>query len=496
MANQHVPHTDLRKAGLAAALVVGLLLAAGMAVVVLMRPSPAPTPQGTRPPPGGSGPEVPPDIVDRGVSTRTAKVQFADRNDPGRAAGMIEWASLEPVSQVEKLLTEPRGYVYLRDGGLIVVSSRSGRLNTAPKVEEPQSGRFEGGVTLKLYPAGADPKTDQPSLTATSDTLDFDMPSASIATTGPFNVVSTSFDIDGRGMRLIVNQVEEGVERFEVAHVTKVLFRPDAKDPFAPKDGAARTPGAKPAAKGPDRLRTYRAVIDGAVKLTQAGRVMSAERVEAWAHLVNNRFPQGAIGRFGPDPIPAAPGAVAPAEKPDAAARSAITGEWTGRLVVTPVNDNGENAQPKEFGDNKLALRLHAGQTPVTVHDESFKGRMTAARVDFGATSRDLTLASTPSMPVEIDVDGTGKLVGKGAAVNLGTGKVDLTGGGTLTPAPAALARATDSTPEANPAPASKPPSLTAAPTTLHFNNTLALQFATAGNFITPDLRSANITGG
>ncbi|HYC99594.1 MAG TPA: hypothetical protein VEB22_00070, partial [Phycisphaerales bacterium] len=289
MANQPVPHTDLRKAGLAAALVVGLLLAAGMAVVVLTRPAPAPAPRPAGPAPG-SGPEVPPDIVDRGVSTRTAKVQFADRNDPGRAAGMIEWSSLEPVSQVEKLLTEPRGYVYLRDGGLIVVSSRSGRLNTTPKVEEPQSGRFEGGVTLKLYPAGADPKTDLPSLTATSETLDFDMPSASIATTGPFKLVSTSFDIDGRGMRLIVNQVEEGIERFEVAHVTKVLFRPDAKDPFSPKDGATKSTGAKPTAKGPDRFRTYRAVLDGAVKLTQAGRVMTAERVEAWAHLVNNRF--------------------------------------------------------------------------------------------------------------------------------------------------------------------------------------------------------------
>ncbi|HYD01260.1 MAG TPA: hypothetical protein VEB22_08545, partial [Phycisphaerales bacterium] len=197
------------------------------------------------------------------------------------------------------------------------------------------------------------------------------------------------------------------------------------------------------------------------------------------------------------EPVAPAPGANAASAKPSdpAAPETTITGEWTGRLVVTPVSVSGENAQPKEFGDNKLAVRLHAGQAPVRVQDDAFKGRMTAARVDFGATTRELTLASTPAIPVEIDVDGTGKLVGKGAAVNLGTGKVDLIGGGTLTPAPAALARATAPAAPETTSPTTNPD---AAPptTTLNFSNTLVLQFATVGNFITPDLKTADIKGG
>ncbi|MBY0396194.1 MAG: hypothetical protein K2X91_06960, partial [Thermoleophilia bacterium] len=383
-------HTDLKKAGLAAALAVALLLAAGLSVVVFTRRhAPRPTPPADE----TARREVPPDIAETGMQTERARVQFADKQDPGRAAGMIEWARLEPISQMEKRLTEPRGYVYMRDGGLVVVSSRTGRLNTMPKSQEPQSGRFEGGVTLQLFPAGTDPKADPPTLTAKSDSLDFDLPSASASTAGHFTVNSTSIDIDGSGMRLVANQVEEGIERFEVAHVNSVVIRPDARDPVQSKgltgtQPARATPGS---VRGPDHRRTYRAVIDGAVRIAQAGRVMTAERAEAWAHLLNNRLEPGAIGRFGPDPsltgscpdtgdpnnaVLSAPPAATVAEKnpappappmPPSPADSTITATWTGRMVVTPVAGTGEGAQPPELDGNKVGLRLHAGgaQQPV-----------------------------------------------------------------------------------------------------------------------------------
>ncbi|MDP1661853.1 MAG: hypothetical protein Q8L55_08040, partial [Phycisphaerales bacterium] len=501
MPQQHAPQTDLRKAGLAAALCVGLLLAAGLAVVVLTRrpPAPVPTPGGTQ---GAPAPEIPPDLAGKGPGTGTARVQFADRSDPARAAGMIEWASLEPVSPTEKLLTEPRGYIYLRGGGLILVSSKSGRLNTTPKVDEPQSGRFEGGVTLKLFPEGTDPKVDPPTLTAASDTLDFDIPSASIATTGPFTMHSTAVDLDGSGMRLIVNQVEEGIERFEIAQVKRFLFRPDARDPLAGNQPGAKTAAAdKSKSNKPDRLRTYRAVIDGAVKLTQGGegRTMTADRVEAWAHLVNNRLAPGAIGRFGPNiPATAAPGTPpgTPATQQTPPGDSTISGTWTGRLVVTPVGETGEHAQPSEFGQNKLALRLHAGQAPVAVHDEAFKGTMTAARVDLGATTRTLTLASTPAMPVEITAAGAGNVTARSATVDFGTGRIDLAGGGTLNPAAAALARTSLKGTGASAPAADTGTNGTDGATSLAFDNTLTLNFATEGDFITPNVRSARIAGG
>jgi lipopolysaccharide export system protein LptA len=479
---------------MAAALCVGLLLAAGLAVVVLTR-RPHTPPANPNVKPTTPNPEVPPDIAAKGPGTKTARVQFADRTDPSRAAGMIEWASLEPVSQVEKLLTEPRGYIYLRDGGLVIVSSKSGKLNTTPKSEEPQSGRFEGGVTLKLFPVGVDSKTEQPTLTATSDSLDFDIPSASMAATGKFTLRSTMVDIDGSGMRLIVNQIEEGIERFEVAHVDEVVFRPDAKDPLAGKTSATPTqPGeaaAKPQPKGPDRLRTYRTVIDGAVKLTQTGRTMTADRVEAWAHLVNNRIPEGAIGRLGPETAatpekkPGTPVATAAANAPD----PTVHGKWTGRMVVTPVTDTGDNAQPREFGENKIALRLLAGTEPVKVIDDAFKGTMTAARIDFGATTRELTLGSTPAMPVTITTESAGTMNGAGGTVNLGTGRVKLDGPGKINPAASALAKA------APPPAASAKPAEPAA-TELCFQQSLTLEFATVGDFITRDARKATIKGG
>lgn len=507
MAKTPDQHTDLRKAGLAVSLVVGLLLAAGVTVVVLMRKPPQRDNPASKPVAKPNQPEVTPDIANQGISTGTARVQFADKKDPSRAAGMIEWSKLEPLSQIEKILTEPRGYVYLRDGGLIVISSKSGRLNTTPKAEEPQSGRFEGGVTLKLYPAGYDPKIDQPTLTAESDSLDFDLPSASIATTGPFKVRSTSFDIDGSGMRMIANQVEEGIERFEVAKVKKVTIRPDAKDPVA---AASLTPN-QPARDTPNNrttqhLRTYRAVISGAVKLTQAGRVMTADRVESWAHLVNNKLPAGAIGRLGPDPaiIGSCPDTgedailSADPDKPGKQATSAlpppnpnappidntITGEWTGPLVVIPVGETGENAQPAEFGANKLALRLHAGATPVKIQDPAFKGTLEAARIDFGATTRELAMKGTPLVPVQIHTADAGALTCTSATLNLGTGEAGLVGPGTLRPAASAVAKAAPSAQQATPA------------TTLDFAKTLDLKFGTVGNWIDRTVRTAKVTGG
>lgn len=506
MARQPVPHTDLRKAGLAAALIVGLLLTAGLAVVVFTRRRAPANPADKTPTP--TQPEIAPDIADTGIQTGSARVQFADKKDPGRAAGMIEWAKLEPISQVEKRLTEPRGYVYMRDGGLVVITSKTGRLNTTPKVQEPQSGRFEGGVTLELFPAGTDPKSDKPTLVAKSDSLDFDMPSASISTTGPFTVTSTAVDIDGSGMRLIANQLEEGIERFEVAKVNKVTIRPDAKDPrsssgLTTEQTARATPAGTP--KGPDRLRTYRAVIEGGVKLIQGQRTLTAERAEAWAHLVNNRLPDGAIGLLGPEPATAGADKK-PSEQPFPIPTPAdgtdttITGTWTGRMVVTPVTDTGEGAMPAEFKDNKAALRLNAGQTPVTVQDEAFKGSMTAARLDFGATSRTLTLHATPLMPVHIDTASAGSLVCKGATIDLGKGQIDLTGPGDLIPAPSAIAKASTTTP---PAAAQSLPKTAAAlagegnvPTNLTFAQQLTLNFRTAGNWITPDAESATIKGG
>lgn len=500
-------------------MVVGLLLAAGLAVVVMTRTRSPSSP--AAPQPGTGQPEIPPDVADTGIQTGNARVQFADKKDPGRAAGMIEWTKLEPISQVEKRLIEPRGYIYMRDGGVVIVSSKSGRLNTNPKVQEPQSGRFEGGVTVELFPAGFDPKSDKPTLTAKSESLDFDIPSASVSTTGAFTVRSTSFDIDGSGMRLIANQLEEGIERFEVARVTKVLIRPDAKDPITSAgltstQPARATPGANNA---PDKLRTYRAVIDGAVRLTQGRRVMTAERAEAWAHLVNNRLPEGAIGRLGPDPaltgscpdtedgntvLSAAPAAdkkpvpssqPLPIPTPASGEDTTITGSWTGRLVVTPVGETGEGAVPSEFKDNKAALRLDAGPSPVTVFDEGFKGTLSAARLDFGATTRVLTLASTPAMQVHIDTASAGSLVCKNATVDLGKGQIDLTGPGELIPAPSALAKTsltTQGTP-ASPARASEKP---AVPTNLTFANALTLNFRTVGNWITRDAKSASVKGG
>ncbi|MFT3686196.1 MAG: hypothetical protein QM783_14950 [Phycisphaerales bacterium] len=523
MAQPPVPQSDMRKAGLAAAMVVALLLAAGLSVVVFTRRH-APKPK----PAIADAPrqEIPPDVAETGIQTDKARVQFADKKDPGRAAGMIEWSKLEPITALEKRLTEPRGYIYLRDGGMILVSSHTGKLNTTPKSQEPQSGRFEGGVVLQLFPAGTDPKADKPTLTATSESLDFDLPSASASTTGEFSVRSTAIDIDGSGARIVANQVEEGIERFEVARVKSVVIRPDAKDPIhsnglTSTEPARATPGS---GRGPEHRRTYRAVIENAVSIMQAGRTMSAERAEVWAHLVNNRLEEGSVGRFGPDPfmtgscpdtgdpanavLSAVPGGE-PIKKPvdqtprqpaAGAKDSTITATWKGRMVVTPVGPTGEGAQPEELKDEKVALRLHAGgpNQPVRVTDDSMKGQFTAARVDVGATTRQFAMTSTPAIPVHVETQSAGTLECPSALVKLGEGVIDLTGPGVLRPSAAALAGGAVPVPGAAPAPTpgqvSKPAPTPA--TTLSFDKALSLKFATIGDWITPDARKATITGG
>jgi len=95
--------------------------------------------------------------------------------------------------------------------------------------------------------------------------------------------------------------MNEGAERLELLRIektTSLVFKPEKKDtPAAAPAATPATPGAAPTeavARAPIET-LYSVWCEKAVKVEQATRTLTGERLEAWVRLVGQRAPPGAL---------------------------------------------------------------------------------------------------------------------------------------------------------------------------------------------------------
>ena len=89
-----------------------------------------------------------PDITDveKGESI---VLTLADRDDPTRVAGVIEADRLDPVGSGERLLTNPRAWLYMDNNRAVRVTADRARL-LMPVNETPESGTLAGSVRVTM----------------------------------------------------------------------------------------------------------------------------------------------------------------------------------------------------------------------------------------------------------------------------------------------------------------------------------------------------------
>ncbi len=426
-------------------------------------------------------PPTPVDITGAGLQNAgRARVQFVDRNDPTRVVGYLEWAALNPTGAGKATVTEPRAVIYLRDGRTLNVAASTGVMSyPAGRIEQTESGVFQGGVTISMteQPAGMGGGDEAaravgavggaPALRLFTPTLAFNVVLGEVRADEAFRVSSEQFELAGRGLRLVGDQVASSISA-EIDHTEYAWLALDRRGlvKAKPEQPAAAAKPKPPA--GPPKESFYGAALRDRVVVRRRNLTVKAESLEAWARLLDNTLPATAIGgapkaaddrsasdpRVGPGagpkpPVqtflqPAAPPPPPLPPPPAPPKRSApIPGEpeslftgqddpnlvivtWAGPLVVAPLASRPSGPLDGE----ELAAAFTGGQPggemgAVEVTDSDLGAHASAARLGYGATSRTAWVKSDPTRPDDVarlGLTGKGEFLVSDARLNLGSG--------------------------------------------------------------------------
>lgn len=512
------------KPGMIVALVVGAIFASVIAIALI---------RGTGTPP--AQPEAP-DIaqipgVDRApgqtsaagglVTTSGAVIQLTDKRDPGRVAGVIRAAKLEPLEARRYLIEKPRVWYDLKDGRRLWVAADEGRLFMPDRGgrSEPENGTLRGNVTIKLFdrlPAGApdlDPERDSDALraltllTANTDSINFDGALGEVSTPDRLVVTSERIDFAGTGLRVILSEAQDRIDLLQVQKREYIRYRmtasADEKSPRTP--GTPGTPArtgetvaeASPQAPGKDAPASptvlYRAQFTDEVRVTMGERLLTSDRLDVLVRLVNNRLPSRTGAPTGPVATNAAGSSASPATPSASASPSAGPAEvlellGQGAIELRPIAATGP--VPTELTGDDLALRFSGERSGrVRVTDPTLGLEAQAASILYRATSQELALEGVG--PASVDVLLRGKAGDRNAAparaalvnyrVNLASGLSHAAGPGVLELLPAGAD------------PAQTP--VGSADRRLSWNDQAEFDFETVNGRTTGRLKEARLTG-
>lgn len=445
----------------------------------------------TTPRPTGTDFSDAPDITDveKGESI---VLTLADRDDPTRVAGVIEADRLDPVGNGERLLTNPRAWLYMDNNRAVRVTADRARL-LMPVNETPESGTLEGSVRVRVYesdtPGTPPADTAEPILTATfDDPVRFERRYMRLSSPGAFTIDSEQVRFSGEEMTVMLNEVRRRLESLDVARNGRMeisIANPD-NTPDTPADEpdpqpiAETAPPPDPApplpAPTPPKIDLYHTVLTTAVNATIGDTQVDADRLELFTRLTNNTLPPTAIARIAfadtrdpvtdapndePDAQPTDPGSImptpdegpSPATNPDpgttttspdpspaaptpAPDRLVLT--WTGPMSIRPIDN--DTALPAPLAADDAALLLHADpDNTVRLADSTAGITAQSASLAYYATRAHLHLdprdptedAPTPD-PVQITMQDTGAARLDALRADLRTGRIDLPGPGTV----------------------------------------------------------------
>ncbi|MGD9689385.1 MAG: hypothetical protein AB7K52_07750 [Phycisphaerales bacterium] len=446
---------SLRSTGLIVAAGV-FLIASGIVglVAVWNRQTPGDGPARSLKPPAVM-PPVPVDIDSEGLrGAGRARVQFVSRSDPGKAIGHLGWASLEPSGPGRARVVDPRGEIYVRAGGSIRIAAARGTILYPAGLQQLESGTFEGGVTVEYVPGGQADEAAPATLRIFAPTITFSAVSGEVSTNERFRASAEQFEVAARGLRLIGNQVDNTLELLEMGPPEYVWLAPHRRSPADAAAAGAGTPSREGGVSRGDlppavtdaaksvRETFYHAVAREEFRVTRRGLRVDADRLELWARFVNGALAPGAIGQAGntsgvrdglraataPAPEVAPPGEPLMRTPPiSGEPPSLFTGlddpdvfvaRWGGPLVVRPME-----TRPPELTEEEIAAAFRSSaQRRVEIIERDVGAAISAAAIDYAATSMTLGVAGSRGSPARLELAGKGRLQTDFSRLSLRTG--------------------------------------------------------------------------
>jgi lipopolysaccharide export system protein LptA len=416
--------------------------------------------------------------------------RIVSKDDPTRLDGEISGERYIPLEQQRFKLEKPEGWAFLKSGRTVHIQSDTGRTYMPDQGNgaRPRDAVLEGNVVIKIFdpkPGGKRPDlaTDRPFGIVTTSLLKFDGELGKIELPERFEVTSDAVDYTGTGLTALLNNVDNRLELLHVAQTELVLIKPGYKAPPAPSPApmtvaaapagpaAATAPGSTPKASPSKPVRKddqppaetlYHMVCTDKVVVVQAGRKIESEKLDAWVRTEGNTLRPGAIATSnsqsrqqgpsekpaaGPAPKPSVPaiGAptttdsntpAAPAERPvDGtlfnldSSDGPVTLTWSGPMEVRPLS-----SAPGELTYNDVFVRFTSEKDgDVRFTDEKSKAQAAGSLIDYGATRREVALASHEPMAAAITQPGSGTAQGQRWEMSLATGMAHASSRGTIT---------------------------------------------------------------
>ncbi|MFM7259645.1 MAG: hypothetical protein ACKO3W_03490, partial [bacterium] len=152
-----------------------------------------------------------------------AWIQVAD--ETGRLAQQYSATRLEPLQGSQLAMTEPRAMVYLKDGRVLVLSSRKGVAYVPRRALE--SGTLEEDVEVRLFrPEGGRPvdiERDLPAVVVTATQAQFDGVLGEVRCAKEVRVSTDAGTFAGEGLTLQLDADGDGLEQLVVDRATEPI---------------------------------------------------------------------------------------------------------------------------------------------------------------------------------------------------------------------------------------------------------------------------------
>jgi hypothetical protein len=492
--DQPLHPASLRRGVTRAGLILAVTVLAVFAVVVLVFVARTPSKATGTPATATSGPA--PDIKQLPQPGSTLSgvnaggrffAQMVAKDDPTRLTGEITAERYEPLADQRFKLEKPDGWAFLRNGRTVHLRADTGRTYMPDQSAgaRPRDAVLNGHVEIRFFEARPDGKrpnlsTDAPFAIITSEELKYDGELGQVRLPPHFEIVSDAADMTGTDLTVLFDDVDQRLEWMHAAHVDRLVVKPTYKPggspaPTAPSPAPATQPGELAAAPNaqsatPARppnpktaastaLTFYHVTCETNVRVEQSGRTIDADKLDGWARLEGNTLRPGAIvGWNGKEAAkPAAPlsqtgqlQAAAPAVAPTKAAddqpsdagakpqtgqvfqsfdeKNPVTITWDGPMDVRPLTE-----APGELTYNDVFVRFTSeAESGVRFADPHNGATATGTLLEYGATRRDVALASSQPMTAVITFPGSGVARGQRWEMNLTSGAAHANGRGEI----------------------------------------------------------------
>jgi hypothetical protein len=404
-------------------------------------------------------------------SASTVDIDLMDKKTPGRQAGELIFASMEPLEGGRYDVVKPQAWLFLKDGRTMHIRAAAGKLYMPVYGKEPESGTISGGVVIDFYApkaegARVDPSIDKAIGTLTTDSITFDATLGQLTTPDAFTLTSAQADLYGTGLQALFNEPKQRLEYFKIERGDRLVLRQapskSRKEPTkaaAPGKTASSTPTAvpvPPAATPTPRVETmYRMDLKEGIKATQATRMLTADALQVWARLVDGELAPDAIAEIkfanaeteakAPEAKPnagtqteakpvttaggAAPGDTAKQVATDSKPTdSPLTLYWSGPCEIIPLD-----TAPPELAKDSVTARFtaeSAGLVKLSDTERSATGE--AVAIEYGATTGRLSLIGSKEHHTFLDVPSAGRIESARLNADLVHGIVHVPGAGLL----------------------------------------------------------------